>query len=362
MSFQDTLLQLFPVPSLVALRAAGIDIAETSAKCVVLSEHGAEFEVDSYAEITLGDGVVVAGDIEIRGKVVDVLRTFRLKHAVRYAHTSVPERKAYLYQTLIPKGNNDLRAGVEFDLPSHVPLAPAEVVFDFEVVRTVEAGTVVAVTAYAKRMVEKYVSVFEDAGIVLRSIEVESQAVARALLSKEDAKRTVMIIDLGKQVTRIAIVDGGVVSATTTLDIGGSMLTSVLMKTFSIPEADAEKMKSESGFLMKPENAEVKNALLTSVSVIKDEIVAQFNFWNNPAEATPPHPPVSKIILCGGGANLKGFAEYVSEFLHVPVTVGNTWTNAFSLNTYIPPVDFAESLKYATAVGLALRSGVKKSW
>lgn len=362
MSFQDSVLSFFPVPPLLAMQAVGIDIAENSAKCIVLTENVSNFELQSYAEIALAEGVVVAGDIEVREKVIDVLRTFRLKHAVRYAYTSIPERKAYLYQTLIPSGNDDIRAGVEFDLEAHVPLPPGETVFDFEVVRKVEAGTVVAVTAYAKRLVHKYCSVFKDSGIVLRSLEVETQAVARAVLSPEDKARTVMIIDVGKRITRIAIVDAGVVSSTTTIDVGGGTLTRALMKTFSILEADAEKMKNEKGFSSSDENGEVVDALLISISVMKDEIAQHLSFWNSGTTAIASRPQVEKIILCGGGSNLKGFAEYLSLFVHIPVVIANIWVNTFSLNSYIPRMEFAESLKYATAVGLALRGTNKKPW
>jgi hypothetical protein len=33
--------------------------------------------------------------------------------------------------------------------------------------------------------------------------------------------------------------------------------------------------------------------------------------------------------------------------------LGNVWVNMFNLNSYLPPIPFRDSLKFAAAVGLA---------
>ncbi len=362
MSVRDTVLAVFPPPRAVAMYAAGIDIAESSMKCVILKKSGAGFELQSYAQTPLENGVIVGGDIEKRNTIIDVLRAYRLRLGVQYATASIPERKAYLYQTLVPGGGNDIRAGIEFDLEAHVPLPPGETVFDFEPVRSVAAGTIVAVTAYAKRMVDEYTTIFDDAGIVLRSLEVESQALARAVLNNHDRTRTVMIVDLGKKTTRIAIADNGAVSFTATLDIGGDALTEAVMKHFNLTAAEAETMKNERGFLMSPENRELVEALMITMSVVKDEVVRNLSYWSAPSDDPIQRRPIEQIILTGGGANLRGFPEYLQGFLDIPVTLANAWTNAFSLDHYVPAMQFQESLEYATAIGLAIRGNKDTLW
>lgn len=362
MSFRRGLLAAFPPPSSVTLPAAGIDISDSAVRCVAFKDAFFGREVKTFIETPLAPGAVVEGDIENKALVTDVLRSFRLRHGIRYSIVALPERKAYLYQTIVPAGVIDLRSGIEFDFEAHVPLPPSEVVFDFESVRTTANGTVVAVTAYAKRMVNEYMSVCSDAGIMLRALEVESQALARAVLSSEDRKKTVMLVDLGKKTTRIAIADTGAVSFTATLDVGGSAFTEALVKRFTISEAEAENMKAEHGFIMASDNAEIVETLMITASVLKDEVAQHVSYWNGPSADDIPRRPVEKIILVGGSANLIGFPEYLGGFLGVPVVVGNVWMNAFSLDTYVPPARFAESLEYATASGLALRGSEKTSW
>lgn len=362
MSLWSTLVTLFPPPSFVSPPAGGIDISGGSVKCLLFKDRGDHAEVKTFGESPLPDGVVVGGDIEKPEAVVEILRSFRLRYGIREAHACLPEKKAYLYQVIVPKDAPDLRKGVEFSFETHVPLPFKEAVFDYEPVRRTEEGTVVSVTAFAKRIVDNYRTTFQKAGIVLRSLEVESQALARAIISPFDRKRVVMTIDFGRRTTRIAVVEYGVVSFTATVDIGGETLTTAVMKHLNVPEQEAEQIKNERGFLMNKENKNLVEALMITVSVVKDEVIKHLAYWNSPPADEIPRSPIAKIILCGGNANLRGFAEYLGGVTGVPVEVANVWTNACSLDDYIPPIPHFESLEYATATGLALRGRTTAPW
>lgn len=353
----------FPPPHSLSMPGAGVDIGANSVKVVTFKTHVGPCFLDSFAQAELPEGAVVDGDIEKPDAVVEVLRSLRLRERIRFAHASLPERKAYLYQTLVPQGSEgDLRTAVEFSLESHVPIAPGETYFDFEVVRTTEQGTVVSVTAYAKRVVELYEDVFARAGITLRSLEIESQAVGRALWDEEDRRHTAMAIDFGRKTTRIAIFDHGAVAFTATLDVGGDALTSAVMKHFNLGEAEASAMKNEKGFLEGPENRELYEALATTASVLRDEIVRHLTYWNSQSEDEVPRKPIESIVLVGGNANLKGLPEHLSRTLGLPVLLGNVWKNAVSLDRSIPGMPQNTSLEFATTVGLALRSCNCRVW
>lgn len=351
-------LRAFPPPSYVAMPGAGIDISSGSVRSVSFRPNGSV----SYRKTALPEGVVVDGDIEKEDALVEVLRSFRLKERIHFAHTSLLERKAYLYQTIIPRGERNLRAAVEFDLEEHVPIPPSEAAFDFEVVRDVEAGTVVSVTAFATRIVEQYRAAFKRAGITLRSLEVESQALARALCTPSCMDEAIMAVDFGRKTTRIVVLDHGVASFTATVDVGGEALTTAVMKHFGVEAKEAEQIKNERGFLEGKENRDLYEALMTTISVVKDEVARHLAYWNSPSDDDAPRKQVERVILVGGNANLKGFPEYLSRTLDLPVQVANVWSNAFSLDEYVPPISFYASLECATAVGLALRSHRAKSW
>ncbi len=362
MTFRAPTRFLMSVPRTLALPAAGVDISSGSVKCMQFSvEHG-RLAVGAYAQMQVPDGAFVDGDIEKEDALVDILRTLRLKHRVRNAVASLSERKSYLYQSLIPADAKDLRGAVEFELEAHVPIPPAEVIFDFEVARQTSQGTVVAVTAFARRLIETYERVFTGAGITLRALEVESHALVRAALSEKDLTRVVMIVDMGKRSTRIAVADHGAVSYTATVDFGGDMLTQALMKRFSIDTAAAEEMKNAKGFLFGADNTDVVDAVGSSISVLRDEIVRHLSYWNNPAADDVPRDPITRIVVVGGNANMLGLPEYLSGALYLPVVVANVWQNVFSLDEYIPSMPMNVSLEYAPAIGLAKKYALNSIW
>ncbi len=350
------------VPPSLAMTAAGVDISMGSVKCVELSHAHGHVTLRTHSEVPLPEGVVIDGDIEKPDVVTDIIRSFRVKNRIRYAHAALSEKKSYLYQIIVPADQKNLRDAVEFDLEAHVPLPPSDTIFDFEVVRRERSGTIVSVTAFARRLVEGYEKIFKNAGVVLRSLEVESHALVRAAVPPKDKDRVVMVVDMGKRSTRIAVADHGVVSYTATMDIGGDMLTQALMKRFSLDETKAEEMKNTRGFIMTADNADVVEAVAGTVSVIKDELMRHRSYWDNPTGDDLPRPPIDRMIIAGGNANMIGLSEYLADATGLSVGVANVWTNAFSLDEYIPHMPAHESLEFAPAIGLALKSAFNQTW
>ncbi len=365
MSILSQFARAFPPPNYLSMPGAGIDIGESSVKVVTFKTHTGGCLLGGSAQAELAEGVVVGGDIEKPDVLVETLRSFRLRERIHFAHAALPERKAYVYQILVPHSEKkDLHSAVEFSLEGNVPIAPADVEFDYEVSRTISSGTIVSVTAIARRVVESYQDVFQRAGITLRSLEIESQALKRTLWGEENKERTIMSVDFGRKTTRVAIFDSGTVAFTATLDVGGDALTSAVMKRFAISEEEAEKMKNEKGFLEGNTNRDLYEALATTASVLKDEIGRHVGYWNelSVGENSVPRRSVERIVLVGGNANVKGIAEHLSRVLGMSVCVGDVWNGVIDLDTYIPTMDRRNSFEYATTIGLAARSCNPRLW
>ena len=348
-------------PAALSMPGFGVDISNSSVKCIELGGTPFARNLKTHVEMAIDSGVIVDGDIEPPDKLVDVLRTIRLKYGVKNVHASLPEKKAFIYQTLVPTGRAPQDA-IAFDLEAHVPLPPEEIAYDFDFVREEKEGRIYTVTAFARRVTEAYERAVIRAGMLLKSLEVESQSLARAVVSTANRTRTMLIVEVGKRTTRICITDRGTVSYTATAELGGDMLTDALVRHFSISSDEAETIKNEQGFLVGSSNTEVVEAMANVVSVMKDEIASHLSYWNSPTIDDLPRLPIDGIIISGGNANMAGFAPYLERVLKVPVTVANVWTNAFDLDTYIPDVPRRESLEYGTAVGLALKGSDSSLW
>jgi Tfp pilus assembly PilM family ATPase len=93
------------------------------------------------------------------------------------------------------------------------------------------------------------------------------------------------------------------------------------------------------------------------VSELKHAISKHYQYWQMHTENEGvTTSEVERVILVGGNAGLKGLPEYLETGLEVPIEIGDVWRNVLTAPDALPPVDHTESLEYATAVGLALRS------
>ncbi len=74
----------------------------------------------------------------------------------------------------------------------------------------------------------------------------------------------------------------------------------------------------------------------------------------------PNGKKISKILLCGSGANLKGLAEFLTAEFKIPTEMGNPWINILPKELReVPELSYEKSFGYTTTLGLALR-GIKE--
>lgn len=164
-------------------------------------------------------------------------------------------------------------------------------------------------------VVESYLGIVGDAGLHPLSMEIESQAVVRALLRSEN-EETVLIVHFSLEKVGLYIASDRVARFTSTVNTRGD---------FS-----------------------------NNVDFLSQEIKRLYAYWHSLKDNEDKEErKISQVIICG-----ENFSEEIIPFLsshnQTKVVLGNVWTNAFDVNVSIPELSYADSLKYAAAVGLAL--------
>lgn len=358
--FGERLRAAFAPPRYLALPLSGIDISASGVKAVRLEESMHGLTLASYAETRLSAGAFADGDIVDHEAVARALSAAASASGIHTANAALPESKSYLFETTVEgRGKHEWRTAVEQHLDELVPLSPLETRFDIVRVGRGERGdTLVAGIAFARRIVDDTLSVFDDANISVRALEEETFATARALLPAADVS-TVLIIDVGKTTTKMTIVAGRIPRFATTIGIGGHALTLAVQKHFGVTEEEARKVKAEQGIMSEPGNEEYLATMLTTISAIRDEISRRLDYWQGKALVSGAHEKVSRAILAGGNASIRGLPEYLESTLHIPITLGDVFTNLASRDVWIPQLDYTESFAYATAIGLAQRDQVE---
>ncbi|MHB1163355.1 MAG: pilus assembly protein PilM [Minisyncoccota bacterium] len=357
--FSERLRALFAPPQYLALPLSGIDLSTSGVKAVRLVEGAHGLTLGSYVETRLSPGAFTDGEVVDRPSIVEVLTAAAEATGISSANVALPESKSYLFETTAPGvEKSEWRTSIEQHLDEFVPLPPAETVFDFvETGRDEHGASMVAGIGFARRIVEDTLTTFDLANIGVRSLEGETFASSRALLPAGD-ESTVLIIDVGKTTTKISIVTRRIPRFAATIAIGGHALTLAVQKYFGVTEAEARKVKADRGIVQTPGNEEYLAAMLSTVSAIRDEISRHLSFWQGRAISGGMHEPVSHALVVGGNASVRGLPEYLEGALKIPVSAGDVFTNLASRDTWVPSLDYAESLAYATAIGLALRDHV----
>jgi type IV pilus assembly protein PilM len=347
---------LFQPPRFLAPPLAGIDLSASGIKIVRLVEHKHGLVLDRYAYIPLSPEVIVDGEIVDKAAVVRGLVNAGQSAGITAANVALPESKSYLFETVVHgTTKEEERLYLEQHLEELVPLPPAMALFDtVSVGPTMNNETPVVGVAFARRVVDEMLAVFDEAGITVRSLEAETFPMIRSLLPSRD-ETTVLVIDIGKTTTKICIASHGVPRFTTTIGMGGHALTLAIQKHFGVTEDEAQKIKLDQGITPAPGNEELLEAMLSTIAAIRDEILNRLEYWQTKGVSAGAHEAVSHAILIGGNATMKGFTEYLEQALHIPVTAGNVFTNFAPRDTWLPPLEYNESLSYTAAIGLALR-------
>ncbi len=322
--------------------AVGLSVESDLLRLVSFEKKHGRTVLKTASEFKLESGTIVAGDVAKPDNLAVVLKNIRNEHGARFARVALPEEKAYVYEAIIPvPEDGEMSDAVEFSLDQNIPLSADEVVFDFAVVEgpfsnnSVQSARVV-VSAYPKGIIETWVGLLGQAGITPFSLTPESQAIAHSLVVHTDARPSLLVHFL-KDKTIVAIVSGGFVRFSTTVS-GGS----------------AGGLENTEKILASHEGEKISESI--ELLSVRDEVKKVFSYWMSKEEIKSRKEPrsIGSVIVTGHIADMIDVAEYLGKHIGVPAILGNVWQNAFSLDKFIPEIEFEDSLCLAAAVGVAL--------
>jgi len=258
----------------------------------------------------------------------------------------------------------ELEHAVRFEAENYVPHAIEKVYLDFQVVKPFHNHldhTDVLLAALPRTMVDSYLDVLERSGLTPRVLEIESLAISRALVLKETAPMPLLLVDFGATRTSFVVFSGYSLRFTASIPVSSSQLTKSIAQNLKLSEEQAEELKISFG--LERQDDERGRAVFEALAVPLLNLVEQIKKHLTYYESHTIHQHlginqqrIRRIIVSGGGANLRGFSKFLSKELQREVTLGNPWVNILETSLKeLPPLSFGESLKYTAALGLALR-------
>jgi type IV pilus assembly protein PilM len=356
------MLEIWPLKE----EAFGLDLNDRSLKIVKLKKKSSGFSLVSYNEEKLPPGLVEDGVIKNEDELAKIIRTCCAtakgrKISTKYVVASLPEEKSFLQVIQMPKMTpEELKTAVPLEAENYIPMSISDVYLDFEVISPVKDylnNSEVLIVATPKKIVDAYVSCFKKAGLIPFIFEAESQAISRALIKKEANSSMMILLDFGENNTDFIVFSGKSIRFTSSISISSQLLTETISKSLSVSMSQAEKLKIEYGAADK-KNAQADRVAEVLAPILEDlatQIKKYMTFYRDHSsyEYLLPDGKTEKILLCGGGAELKGLAEFLSKKLDCPVEIANPLANFLSKK----PKSKIKSgqISFVTAIGLALR-------
>lgn len=348
----------------IRLPVAGLDISDRSIKYARF-EDGRTGWLTHWGEEQIAEGIVVEGRIEKEQELAAVLRGLAARFGSKWqpmgVAVSLPEEKSFLRLLQMPRVKEEEIAGaLRWQIEGQIPLPAEDLSYDYQVIEPF-AGTTdhldVVITAYPKAIVESYVRVLKEGGLQPVALELESQAIARAVLPPARTPDAAIVVDMGRNRTSIAVCAAGSVLFTATLAVGGRALEEEIARVLSVSADEAVRIKKEEGLLKSARGGAVHRALLPLMETLAGELTRTIAYYEDRiSHIHGGTPGIARIVLSGGDANLLGLDTYLASRVHIPVEAAEPLRMPEGAAPYpIPAMPKNESLAFAAAIGLARR-------
>lgn len=349
---------VFTPPEFLSMSAVGLDVSTDAVRFLELANGKDGLTVARFGTRDFASGIVAEGHVRDKKKLHDTLLGLAREYGFSFANVSLPEEQAYLANLRIPRvPEKEMRDAIELRLEEHVPIAVSDTIFDYVVVGEHATGhkdTIDVVASVLPRsVVLEYLEVFNGTGIIPKSFELESQAIARAIIPRNDSG-TFLVADIGRIVTDVFVVANGVVEFSASLDIGGHHITEAIANALHVSYEDAEQKKIEHGLAGGTRETALEDAMMPVILDLRARLLSHYTYWQT-HRGEKVGGNIECVYLTGGGANLSGFTDHLSAGLEVRVVTANPWANVAPFERYVPPLSLRQAHGYSAAIGLALR-------
>lgn len=342
----------------------GLDIGQSSLKVMQLG-HETTGKVGSnnprpqivgygfttFDKLAQKDGVVVKPDVVAKAALQMFNHHLIGNITTRRVAIAVPAYRTFTRSLKLPKLKpNQLREAVELEAEQYISLPLEELYLDYEIVKQTADATELFVVAVPKSIVDSYLELAQILGLEVVLIEPTLSSSARLFALDKQSDVASIIIDFGSQSADISIFDKTVM-VTGTVKGGGVNFTESIKNVLHVTNEEAGLIKTRYGLGASKKQADIRQALEPTLQQIVKEIRRMMRYYE---ERYGNERPIKQIVALGGGANMPGLSEYLTETLRLAVRHTDPW-HYLDHKGLQPPSD-ADKPMYATVAGLSLAS------
>lgn len=340
----------------------GLDIGSSAIKLVELkpvSKGETKWKLANLGVAPLSPEVIVDGSIMDSTVVVDAIVQLFNENKIKTqdvaiavsGHSVIIKKITMAYMS-----EEELSESIRWEAESYIPFDIDDVNLDFQILdegERADGNMDVLLVAAKKEKVSEYLSVVQQSGRNAVIVDVDSFALQNVLTANYDLAgyQVTALINIGASVMNINIMQGSQSIFWRDISFGGNVYTDAIQKDLGVDFESAEILKRGESV----DDYPFERVIPVLKSVTNDlgvEIQKTFDFF----KATTSAEKINKIMLTGGGSQVFGLDEYLTDRFEAPVEMLNPFQK-ISYNEKQFNSQMIHDLRAgaAIAVGLAMR-------
>lgn len=334
----------------------GIDIGTHSIKLVELAGTKASPRVVAWAVAPLAAGAFSENAIANAELVADALNDAIVKSGTKAEAAAVAVSSSHAITKVLSMPSDiseiELEEQVNVEALHFIPYPIDEVNLDFEVIGKSEVNedeNDVLLVACRRSIVDDYIDLVENTGMVLNYVDIDTYALERVYRAQNalgsNSDQPVALFDIGSSSSHLMVLDEGKVLYSRHQSFGGSQLIKLIRKEYGLTAEEAEEVLASS----QPPGDFLTAVQEPYVEMLRQEVGRALQFFYSSSSFSN----IDSVVLTGASCSLAGLAGDLEVKLRSKVTVLNpvAQANVQSRRESIASVSPALSVAY----GLSLR-------
>lgn len=333
----------------------GLDIGFSSLKVMQIDASGRHHRVVGYGVGNFESGVIKNGVIEDVEALAKAAFELFSKNIIGNINTrrlvmTIPTAHSFTRAISLPRITNkkELAEAINLEAEQYIPMPLDQLYMDFSIIRQTDKETEVLAVATPKNIVDSHMDFARVLGLEPVAIETTISSAGRLFVHAERSDVPTILIDFGSVSSDITIYDKTLV-VTGTTSSGGDNFTEHIAEALGVTKQEAHVIKTKYGLTVSKKQKEI----LAGLQPVLDELVKEIRrMIRYHEERSGSKTKIAQVVTMGGGANMPGLSEHLTNLLRLPVRMCDPWQHLEFAG--LQPPNAAEKSMYVTVAGLAL--------
>jgi len=335
----------------------GIDIGSSSVKLVQLKDLKGSYQLVNVGIVPLPPEAIVDNTLMDSAAIVGAIKCLiaSLGIKVKDIACSISGNSVIIRKIILPQmPPEELEDQITWEAEQYIPFDINDVNMDFQILSpdSIDPSKMnVLLVASKKDIINDYMAVFNECGLVLSVVDVDSFAIQNAFELNHDAgsEDVVALVNIGASVMNINVVKDSLTLFTRDVQVGGNLYSEEIQKQLGVSSTEAESLKILS---IEAQDKSLIDVIVKVNESVTQEIRRSLDFYNSTAN----DDRITKVYLSGGAAKSYKLSESISEKTGLPVEFINPFAKLKISEKEFDPEYLQEiGPLMAVTVGLATR-------